>query len=222
MALGVPDEYPEPGTGEERVRQDFTLAGYYWDWGATFSMLRERHFSFVPVFVKQVLASLGHTECVPVLHEVKRPQPHPLRLSLDYGGSTYGGGSLLVGAGVDAGRFLDRERSWRAFLGVHGQTFVGSPNTAFLIGARLGFEHKWRAGQLGPTAEVFGEGGGALELGTGARAPAPFVGAGASVGVSWWDAGKEWQVKLTGGEVLRLDREGYSAFQAGLNAGFSW
>ncbi len=42
------------------------------------------------------------------------------------------------------------------------------------------------------------------------------------MGVSGWAAGKEWQVKLTGGEVLRLDREGYSAFQAGLNAGFSW
>lgn len=231
MTLGVPDEYKETDPvarqqaplqkSDERVQHDWTLAGESDAWGI-FSVLRERHFSFVPAFVRQVLASLGHPECVPVLHEVKRPQPHLLRLSLDYGGSSYGGEALWVGAGLDTGRFLDRERSWRAFLGAHGQTFVGPPNTAFLIGARLGFEHKWRSSQFGPTAEVYGESGAALEFGAGARGPAPFAGAGASLGVSGWAGGKEWQVKLTGGEVLRLDREGYSAFQAGLNAGFSW
>ncbi len=231
MTLGVPDEYEETDPAarqraplqksDERVYHDWTLAGESDAWGI-FSVLRDRHFSFVPVFVRQVLTSLGHPECVPVLHEVKRPQPHLLRLSLDFGGSSYGGGALWVGAGLDSGRFLDRERSWRAFLGVHGQTFAAPSNTAFLIGARLGFEHKWRSSQFGPTAEVFGESGAALETGAGARGPAPFVGAGASLGVSGWVGGKEVQVKLTSGEVLRMDREAYSAFQAGLNAAVSW
>ena len=166
-------------------------------------MLRERHFSFVPVFASQVLASLRHPECVPVLHEVRRPQPLLLRASERLGYSSYGGGSLHVEAGIDTGRFLDRERSWRTFLGVHGQAFIGPVHPAFLIGARLGFEHKWRSSQLGPTAEVYGESGAALETGAGARGPAPFVGAGASLGVSGVVAGKEVQVKLTGGEVLR-------------------
>ena len=230
MTLGVPDEYKETDAAlrqqaplqksDERVQHDWTLAGESDAWGV-FSVLRERHFSFVPAFVSQVLGSLGHPECVPVLHEVKRPQPHLLRLSEGLGYSSYGGGSFHVEAGIDTGRFLDRERSWRAFLGVHGHTFAGY-HPAFLIGARLGFEHKWRSSQLGPTAEVYGESGAAAEVGLGARGTAPFVGAGASLGLSSWSAGKEWQVKLTGGEVLRLDHEGYSAFQAGLAAGFSW
>jgi hypothetical protein len=230
MTLGVPDEYKETDAAlrqqaplqksDERVQHDWTLAGESGAWGV-FSVLRERHFSFVPAFVSQVLGSLGHPECVPVLHEVKRPQPHLLRLSEGLGYSSYGGGSFHVEAGIDTGRFLDRERSWRAFLGVHGHTFVGY-HPAFLIGARLGFEHKWRSSRLGPTAEVYGESGAAAEVGLGARGTAPFVGAGASLGLSSWSAGKEWQVKLTGGEVLRLDHEGYSAFQAGLAAGFSW
>jgi hypothetical protein len=231
MTLGVPDEYKESDTAlrnqaplqksDERVYHDWTLAGDSDAWGV-FNVLRERHFSFVPAFVKQVLASLGHPECVPELHEVKRPQPHLLRLSLDYGGSSYGGGALWAGAGVDTGRFLDRERSWRAFLGVHEQTFIGPANTAFLLGARIGFEHKWRSSRFGPTAEVYGESGAAVELGAGARGPAPFAGAGASLGVSGWDSGREYQVKLTGGEVLRLDHESYSAFQAGLSAAINF
>ena len=230
MALGVPDEYRETDPvlrqqaplqkSDERVFHDWTLAGDESDWG-TFAMLRERHFSFVPVFASQVLASLHHPECVPVLHEARRPQPLLLRASEGLGYSSYGGGSFHVEAGIDAGRFLDRERSWRAFLGAHGQAFVGY-HPAFLIGARLGFEHKWRSSQLGPTAEVYGETGAAAELGPGGRGTAPFAGAGASLGLSSWSSGKEWQVKLYGGEVLRLDHEGYSAFQAGLAAGFSW
>jgi Domain of unknown function (DUF4157) len=231
MALGVPDEYQETDPAErkkaplqksdERVHHDWTLAGDDEAWGI-FSVLRERHFSFVPAFVRQVLASLGHPECVPVLREVRRPQPHLLRLSLDVGSSSYGGGGFWAGAAVDTGRFLDRERSWRAFLGVHGQTFVGQQNNAFLVGARLGFERKWRSSQFGPTAEVYGESGATFETGTGARGLGPFVGAGASLGVSAWDSGKELQLKLTGGEVLRLDREGYSAFQAGVTLGLNW
>lgn len=230
VALGVPDEYLEPDPeerrrwpvqkGEQRVRHDFPLPGDYADWGIL-SMLRERHFSFVPVFVQKVLTSLGHPECVPVLHEVA--QPRLLRLSAGYGVSSYGGLSLHVEAGADVGRFLDREREWRGFLGVHGHAFVAStqPN-AYLVGARLGFEHKWRSSRLGPTAEAFAESGAAFETGAGGRRPAVFVGGGASLGASWWSGGKEWQLKLTGGEVLRLDREGYHAFQAGFLAGLSW
>ena len=231
MTLGVPDEYRETDAAlrkqaplqksDERVQHDWTLAGDEEAWGI-FSVLRERHFSFVPVFVKQVLASLGHPECVPVLHEVKRPQPHLLRLSLGEGRSSFGGGSLLVEGGVDTGSFLDRDRSWRAFLGVHGQAFVGQANTAFLIGARIGFEHKWRSSRFGPTAEVYGESGATFELGTGAREPGPFAGAGASLGLSWWALGDEFQVKLTGGEVLRFDHQSFSAFQTGISAAINF
>jgi hypothetical protein len=238
MALGLPDEYAETDeavrrqaplqTGEQRVFHDWTLAGDSGAWGI-FTVLRARHFSFVPVFVKKVLTSLGHPECVPVLHEVNRPQPHLLRFSFGGGASTYGGGAAHFELGLDTGRFLDREREWRAFLGVYGQGFLTMPSLstpnppdAFMLGARLGFEHKWRSSRLGPTAEVYGESGAALEAGPGARGAAPFVGAGASLGLSGWTGGKELQIKLTGGEVLRLDHESYRAFQAGLRIGISW
>lgn len=239
MALGVPDEYEEPSEvlrrkwplqkGQQRVYHDWTLAGDSPAWGI-FTVLRARHFSFVPEFVRQVLTSLGHPKCVPVLHEVSRPQPHLLRLSLGAGGSSYGGGMLHLEGGIGTGRFLDRERDWRAFLGVHGHAYLdpapvpGEPSkpSAFLLGARLGFERKWRSSRLGPTAEAYAETGAAFEAGPGARGPAPFIGAGGSLGVSWWEGGKELQLKLTGGEVVRLDREHYHAFQAGFLAGFSW
>ena len=71
-------------------------------------------------------------------------------------------------------------------------------------------------------AEVYGESGATFETGPGARGLGPFAGAGASVGVSGWLAGKELQIKLTGGEVLRLDHESYSAFQTGLSLGLSF
>jgi hypothetical protein len=192
-------------------------------------VLHARHFSFVPVFVNQVLTSLGHPECVSVLHEVSRPQPRLLRLSAGFGGTDFGGLSPLhFEGGVDTGRFLDRERDWRAFLGVHGHAYLDSAGgrsshqSAFLLGARLGFERKWRSSRLGPTAEAFAEGGAAFETGTGARGAAPFAGAGGSLGVSDWISGTEFQLKLTGGEVIRLDREAYHAFHAGLLIGISW
>lgn len=236
MALGVPDEYPEEDeqerranpqrTAPERNRYDYTMAGDAEAWGV-FAVLRERHFSFVPVFVQAVLTSLGHPECVPVLHEVHRPQPRLLRVTAGEGFSTYGGLSLHLEGGADAGWFLDAERDWRAFLGVHGHAFLGSADqrNAYLLGARIGIEHKWRSSRLGPTVEAYAEGGVATETGTGARGVAPFVGTGASVGVSGWPGrptGTEWQLKLTGGEVVRLDAEKYHAFQVGLQAGLSW
>ena len=237
MALGLPDEYEETDPamrkqaplqkGEQRVHHDYTLAGDSGAWGI-FSVLRARHFSFVPVFARQVLTSLGHPECVAVLHEVSRPQPRLLRPSAGFGRSDYVGPSRHFEGGVDTGRFLDRERDWRAFLGVHGHAYLdpgaGLPGhqNAFLLGARLGFERKWRSSRLGPTAEAFAEGGAAFETGTGARGAAPFVGAGGSLGLSDWVSGKEVQLKLTGGEVVRLDREAYHAFQAGLLVGISW
>jgi hypothetical protein len=160
-----------------------------------------------------------------VLREMSRPQPNLLRFSLGLGGSSYGAGSLHVEAGLEGGAFLDREREWRAFLGLHGHAFLpaayGQPY-AFLVGARLGLEHKWRSSRLGPTVEAFAESGPAFEASTGARATTGFVGAGGSLGVSGWTGGAELQIKLTGGEVLRLDREHYSAFYAGFLAGVNW
>ena len=64
LALGVPDEYKETDeklrqnapaqTSEERQRYDWPLSGDEYAYGV-FSMLHERHFSFVPKFVHQVL-----------------------------------------------------------------------------------------------------------------------------------------------------------------------
>jgi hypothetical protein len=233
MALGVLDEYKEPDekrrraapaqTSDERVRHDWPLPGDQYSYGL-FSMLHERHFSFVPKFVHTVLTSLGHPECVPVLHEGSRPRPRMLRLEAGLGGSDYAGGSFHAEAGVDYGWMLDRERDWRAFLGVHGHAFVGD-RSAFLLGARLSFEHKWRSSRLGPAAEAYAEGGVATEAEaiTGpARGAAPYAGAGASVGISGWTGSGEWQVKLTGGEVIRLDAEKYHAFHAGFLIGWRW
>lgn len=234
MALGLPDEYEETDAalrkkyplqkGDERVRQDFTLAGESSDWGI-FAVLRERHFSFVPTFVNQVLASMGHPECRSALREVNRPQPSLMSMSIGVGGSDYRGGAMHLEAGLDRGRFLDRDRRWRAFLGVHGQTEISAgyrAPSAFLLGARIGIERRWRPAQVGPVAGVYGETGVAGELGPGAHGLAPFVGAGAHVGVGVWGAGGEFRFELAGGEVLRLDRESYQSFHAGLIAGYSW
>ncbi len=234
LALGFPDEYKETDekrrrdapaqTSEERQRYDWPLSGDDDSYGV-FSMLHERHFSFVPAFVHQVLTSLGHPECVPVLHEGSRPRPRLLRISATlFGLSDYAGGSYHAEAGVDHGWMLDRERSWRAFLGVHGHAFVGD-RSAFLLGARLGFERKWRSARLGPVAEAYTEGGVATETGAisgPSRGAAPFAGVGASVGLSGWTGSGEWEVKLTGGEVVRLDAEKYHAFQAGLLLSYSF
>jgi hypothetical protein len=234
MALGVPDEYKEtneklrreagPQKSDERVRYDYPLSGDQASYGV-FSMLHERHFSFVPKFVHQVLASRGHPECVPVLHEGSRPRPRMLRIDpISYGLSDYAGGSVHFEAGADYGWMLDRERAWREFLGVHGHAFFGD-RMAFLIGARLGFEHRWRSARQGPVAEAYAEGGVATETGATfgpSRGTAPFVGVGASVGIASWGGSGELVVKLTGGEVVRLDAEKYHAFQAGLLLSYSF
>ena len=160
-----------------------------------------------------------------MLHEGSRPRPRMLRISVTpLGLSDYAGGSYHVEAGVDYGWMLDRERSWRAFLGVHGHAFA-SDRFAFLLGARLTFEHKWRSARLGPTAGAYAESGVATEVGAilgPSRGTAPFAGAGASVGIAGWSGSGEWELKLTGGEVVRLDAEKYHAFQAGIQLAWTW
>jgi hypothetical protein len=233
MVLGHPDEYEETDAalikaaplqkGEQRIRKDFTLAGSHFDYGR-FAQLHERHFSFVPVFVQDVLTRLGHADCQPTLKQVDRPTQTMFRPSLVMGGSGYGGGGMYVGGGFDIGWSLNRRRTWLAFVGLHGQYLLSTDfnaNNAFLFGARLGFEHRWNPGGTTPVLNLFGESGASGEsasLGvTAPRRTAPYVGAGARLEIGGWGGGKFWHGGVEAFTGLRLDAEHLHFAQLGFN-----
>jgi hypothetical protein len=233
MVLGHPDEYAESDPalrqvaplqkGEQRVHTDFTLAGDHFAWGR-WVQLHERHFSFVPVFVQDVLTRLGHPDCHPSLKQLDRPTQTIVSPSFGVGGSSYGGGAMYLTAGIDVGWNLDRRRSWRAFLGAHGELLLGSDyraNTAFLLGARLGFEHRWNPGGFGPGLQLFGEGGGTGETHSSSytepRRLAPYAGAGARLDVGAWTQGTFIHGGIEAFSGWRLDAEHLHFAQLGFN-----
>lgn len=229
LVLGHPDEYRETDPAlraahplqksDERVKNDFPLSGNQDDWGR-WAQLQQRHFSFVQVFVQDVLTRLGHPECHPALRELQRPTQIIVRPSLQFGGTDYGA-SMFVALGLDLGIPLRRQRDWAAFLGVHGRLLIGTdyPNRdAFMLGARLGFEHRWNPSGLSPGVNLFGEAGGTAETGTGGRGVAPYAAAGARIDVSTWASGATWQLGVEAMRGARIDAEHRQFFMLGLSA----
>lgn len=232
MALGLPDEYAEDDAdlkkkfplqkGEERVRNDFPISGSHFDWGR-WARMHERHFSFVPVFVQDVLTRLGHPECKPTLKEAGRPTQIIVRPSFEVGGSNLAPGGILVGGGLDLGWELNRKRTWLAFVGAHGHYVMGDykSNNAFLLGARLGFERRWNPGGVSPGLGLFGEGGAAGESAstkTPPRSIAPYGAVGARLDIGTWGSGAFLHAGVEALTGVRLDREHLRFAQLGFHA----
>jgi hypothetical protein len=139
------------------------------------------------------------------------------------GGSSYGTGGMYLTGGLDVGWNLDRRRAWRAFVGAHGTLLLSTDyqaNNAFLLGARLGFEHRWNPGGIGPGVHVFGEGGAAGESSSSTTEPrrlAPYAGAGARLDVGLWTDGKLLRAGVEAFSGWRLDAERLHFAQLGFS-----
>jgi len=148
MALGHGDEYEEhelPGTDSSRVREDdfsrMANEKLFGEW----AVFHERHFAFVPSFLKAAMQQLG-TPCTAELKALSKPRLDFDVFSFDAGYSNLNGrGGLSIGLGAGVG-LLSTSRDWRAFLDIHG-TFLSGLDTpfqmAFLLGARLGFDKRF-------------------------------------------------------------------------------
>ncbi|MGH3796774.1 MAG: eCIS core domain-containing protein [Pseudonocardiaceae bacterium] len=240
MALGLPDEYHESDaalrqraplqTGIEREHDDWSIAGSFVNYGR-WVLLHQRHFSFVPAFLRAVMADAGHPNCRAVLQALRRPVVPEFRVSSGFGYSSYGRGGFDLGGGFDVGLGLDRLRHWQLFLGVHGQYLMplrDSERYAFLAGARIGLEHRWNPSGGGLQLGAFGEFGATGEIGDpGLAAPrrpvAPFAGAGARLGYGFAPAGGlMYQLGLEAGGGMRIDPEAARWFRLGLSAGVAF
>ncbi len=167
--LGYGDEYAEAGKAPERVTHDYSAMG---DAEKTrFATFHERHFAFVPVFLNDVLQSMGQAGCKASLQEVSRPLATSFRISLGEGYASFrgGGSGLYVDLGFDLGLAEDRSRAVEKIIGLHARWLndAGKESTqAFLFGLRLGVERRWGGSGHGLTLGGFGEiGGGAFNVG---------------------------------------------------------
>ncbi|HEV2777784.1 MAG TPA: DUF4157 domain-containing protein [Actinophytocola sp.] len=238
MVLGHPDEYREDDpallqgspqqTGIERHRYDWSLSGPHRDY-PRWIQLHQRHFSFVPVFLRAVMANLGQPRCRPVLREVRRPVVPEFRVPLTIGYASYGGGALHAGTGFEVGLDLNRRRDWMLFLGAHAHLMVPmSQQMAFLAGARMGLEYRTRPVRGGAYFGGFGEFGAATEFQSfGATPPprplAPFVGAGTQLGYSSGPMGGALlNVGAEAGVGMRVDQEALRWYRIGLSMGLSF
>ena len=140
MALGYFDEYPvsQGNPDEESVRSgDFSMAGSssnFREW----MQLYERHFSFVTEFLRTI-----YPDCQVELIEISRPETN-LEFTGNIGGTSYRGGGLYYQLGLDLDIPVSRSRDWQLFLGAHSHLMMPLTNpdlTAFLFGARVGFQH---------------------------------------------------------------------------------
>ncbi|MDD5267124.1 MAG: DUF4157 domain-containing protein [Methylococcales bacterium] len=160
MALGHGDEYAEPGEPVERVREnDFSLladSGGYKGW----AVLHERHFAFVPAFLKSITKAQSGTPCDAKLQELSRPAKLDFRIELSEGyASLSGGGGLYAGGGVNLG-ILSKNRQLRLGIGPHfGLILPSTPaqKTAYLLGVRVGLEKRFTPSSGGFALGGFGE-----------------------------------------------------------------
>lgn len=237
MALGYLDEYPvsEGSPDEESVRtDDFSMAGSsssFRDW----MQLHERHFSFVTAFLNSVLPG-----CNAELVQVTRPEVN-FEFNFTVGGTDYQGGGYYIGAGLDLEIPLTRSRDFQLFLGAHSHVLLSLQDpdrTAFLVGARLGFQHTFGLSDGGVQWGGFGEFG----YGSFGRAESeersadsnrygsPYFMAGGNLGYSFAPGGG--LIPFVGGEAgfgstllqgNELDVHGNNQwFFVGLNTGLQW
>jgi hypothetical protein len=169
QVLGHGDEYPEHDASLRRrmpawARPERVRSG---DWSrmhssssyGRFALFHRRHFRFVPAFLDAALP-----DCRASLFELRRPVTPDFRLSLGLGYAHTGGPGTYLGGGFDVGLPLDRERRWRALLGIHGRMLGRLDDeraTSWMLGARLGLERSFTPSAGGLRL------GGFLELGGG-------------------------------------------------------
>jgi hypothetical protein len=185
MALAVDDEYKE-GPHTERVHEDdfslLTDQDSYRGW----SQLHERHFAFVPAFLKSFVKSKAGKPCDATLQELRKPSAIDIRITLSEGYASYAGGGLYAGGGVSLG-YSPGLRGTRLDVGPHFATIIpgasGNQRAAYLLGVRVGAEKRFTPSSGGFRIGGFAEGGGASFGPAGAPAKiGPYAEAGGTVG----------------------------------------
>lgn len=158
MALGFFDEYPvsHGNTNEESVRtEDFSAAGSSSSYG-DLMLLHERHYSFVPEFLRTIFPG-----CNAELVQISRPEVN-FDFTSVFGVTSYDQGGVYMDLGLDLSFPLSRSRDWQLFLGAHSHILlpmVEPDRTAFLAGARLGLQHTFGTSSGGFQWGAFGEAG---------------------------------------------------------------
>jgi len=186
MALGHGDEYSEPGKPKERVREDdFSLlasSDSYRGW----AVLHERHFAFVPAFLKAALKGPGGKPCDAKLEELSRPTKLDFRVSLSGGYLNLDGiPGVYEGGGVSLG-YAPGLRGTRIDVGAHFNffgTLSTQQKTSFMLGLRVGIEKRSTPSSGGLRVGAYAEGGGAGVSATGQPSQwKPYAEGGATLG----------------------------------------
>ena len=174
FALHFGDEYNEAPNPTGRV-QEADYSGLASRNMSSLALLHQRHFSFAPLFVNQVMQTAGRS-CRASLREIERPTVPVFSETISFGG--YGGasgGGEYVDLGFHYGVPLTRLRDWQAIVGAHARILIGLDGTrqdAMLAGIRLGLEHDFALSRYGYMLDtgLYGEGGaGLFDLGPGGR-----------------------------------------------------
>jgi Domain of unknown function (DUF4157) len=230
MTLGHGDEYGEAGTPKERVREDdFSLLANsegYRGW----SVLHQRHFAFVPAFLKAALKGPGGKPCEVKLEELSRPTKLDFKISASVGYVNLAGspGEYLSG-GFSLG-YAPGLRGTRLDLGARF-TFLGGldrqERMAFLLGLRLGIEKRFTPSSGGFRLGAFAEGGGANV--SAARQPSawrPYGEGGVSLGYGLAPMGgviiSLFAEAAAGTTLDTKDPNNINWFRTGIGAGFEF
>ena len=163
QVLGLGDEYPE--TDErlratvpqwfrtERIRRDYSVMGP--EQHSRFAMFQARHFAAVTTFLQH-----NFPNCTATLVERARPIIPDFRLNIGLGYAAVSGlPGFFFRTGFDFGIPLDRMRHWEITLGPEFSMLLATgdrrPQTAFLLGARLGLEGSTGDAGFGVTGGPF-------------------------------------------------------------------
>ena len=166
FTLHYGDEYDESPNPTGRV-QEADYSGMASRGMSSLALLHQRHFSFAPGFVNQVMQTSGRS-CRATLRELERPFVPVLSETLSGGYySEPRGGGMYVDLGFHYGVPLDRMRDWTAIVGAHARLMGGlnyDQQSALLGGIRLGLEHNTALSRFGYMLNtgVYGEAGAGL------------------------------------------------------------
>lgn len=184
MALAADDEYKEEGRPTERVHEDdfslLTDQNSYRGW----SLLHQRHFAFVPAFLKSFVKSGAGKPCEATLQEQRKPSSIDIRITAAEEYTSFGGGGLYVGGGVSFG-YSPGLRGTRLELGPHFGYSIGDykHRPAYLLGLRVGAEKRFTPSSGGVRLGTYLEGG-RITYGTSDQPPksSAYLEGGATVG----------------------------------------
>lgn len=163
LFLRFGDEYDEPPASGDRV-QESDYSGMGQRNMSRLALLHERHFAFVPEFLRRVMQQAGHPGCRPTLRQA--PRPPVLAFNPMFGMGGFGGSAsgMYLDLGVLMGIPLDRRRDWELMLGLHSRLLAGldpQARLSFLSGARLGLDRTFSLSRFGYALNpgIFGETG---------------------------------------------------------------